>query len=311
MANTRYENFVIENQLKDQLATRMNLLNWATVNDRLQAEAGMKVKVKVYSATGAAETVAEGQGNTQSIEMSHADADYTVGTTQARFVYTDEDEMADPYLVEGGIRNLSDAITNAVNNDIIAEFGKAGRAVGYTGAPSFSGLVDAIALVDVKDDAAGGQDQERSLFGLCNRNTKAALQKALKDDLKYVEAFVRTGYIGTVAGVNLYICDAVPDDTLYIATREAVTYFRKKNVETENERVPNTRTNNLYGRVVGFAALTDDTKAVIYELGSHFTAVQNPSGNPKTLGYYVKSGDVYTPTADTSVVSGTTYYTKV
>lgn len=40
----------------------------------------------------------------------------------------------------------------------------------------------------------------------------------------------------------------------------------------------------------------------------NYQAVANPSGNPKELGYYVFSNHEYVLTNDTSVVSGTTYY---
>ena len=41
-----------------------------------------------------------------------------------------------------------------------------------------------------------------------------------------------------------------------------------------------------------------------------YTAVENPSGNPAGQGWYEKSGDVYSLTEDTEVVSGKTYYVK-
>ena len=41
-----------------------------------------------------------------------------------------------------------------------------------------------------------------------------------------------------------------------------------------------------------------------------YTAVENPSGNPAEKGWYEKSGDVYSLTEDTQVVSGKTYYVK-
>lgn len=264
MANTRYANFVLENRLKDQLETRMNLLNYATVNTALTAEAGMTVKVNTYTATGAAQVVAEGAGNTQSIEMSYTQLPYTVQTTQARFVYTDEDQMVDPFLVDGGIKNLSVALTNAVNDAIIAELmDNTVQRVNYTTTPSFDNFADAIAAIEIDDSPAGAEDVSGQMFALCNRKMRGVLQKALKDDLKYVEAFIRTGYIGTIAGVNLYVCDDIADNTVIIATREAVTYFRKKGVETEQDRDQNTRTNTIYGRLVGFAALTDAKKAVV------------------------------------------------
>ena len=261
--HTRYDNFVLQNQLKDQLLTRMNLLNYATVDDSLTAEAGMTVKVHKYTASGAAEVVAEGEDNTGAITMSYDEVAHTVQTTQAKFVYTDEAQMTDPFLVEGGIRNMSDALTNKVNADIIAQLEGADDAhtVNWASAVTFADIVDAIATLDIKDQATGAEGAgEGQLFALCNKKMRAKLQKALKDELKYVEAFIRSGYSRTVAGVNFYICDAVSDDTIVIASREAVTYYRKKAVETEQKREPGTRTNTLYGRLVGFAALTDATK---------------------------------------------------
>lgn len=310
--HTRYDNFVLTNQLKDQLATRMNMLNYATVDDSLTANAGMKVKVHKYSASGAAEVVAEGADNTGAITMSYDEAEYTVQTTQAKFVYTDEAQMTDPFLVEGGIRNLSDAITNKVNADIIAELEKADDAhiVQYSTAPAFGDFVDAIATLDIKDTATGAEPEGGELFALCNKGMRAKLQKSLKDDLKYVEAYIRTGYIGTVAGVNLYYCDAISDDVVVIANRKAVTYFRKKAVETEQKREAGIRTNTLYGRIVGFAALTDATKAALIRKPFTYTAVTNPTGNPAEQGWYVKSDDVYSLTTDTTVQSGTTYYVR-
>ena len=46
-------------------------------------------------------------------------------------------------------------------------------------------------------------------------------------------------------------------------------------------------------------------------LNDSYTAVDSPSGNPKTKGYYEKDGDNYVATNDTSVTEGKTYYKKV
>ena len=41
-----------------------------------------------------------------------------------------------------------------------------------------------------------------------------------------------------------------------------------------------------------------------------YTAVENPTGNPSTSGYYEKDGDVYTLSEDTEVDAEKTYYTR-
>ena len=90
----------------------------------------------------------------------------------------------------------------------------------------------------------------------------AKIRKALKDDLKYVEAYAKNGYVGTVGGVNLYTKKDATAGEIIIATREAVTLFNKKGVEIEQERDANIRKNSIFSRKYYLAALTDATKAV-------------------------------------------------
>ena len=52
MANTRYENFVLENELKDQLNTRLNMLDYLTPDDSLMSTPGMTKEEHVCTATG-------------------------------------------------------------------------------------------------------------------------------------------------------------------------------------------------------------------------------------------------------------------
>ena len=59
-----------------------------------------------------------------------------------------------------------------------------------------------------------------------------------------------------------------------------------------------------------------DIKVLTWEqllaaLTDSYTAVENPTGNPKTKGYYEKDGDNYVATNDTTVTDGKTYYEKV
>ena len=100
------------------------------------------------------------------------------------------------------------------------------------------------------------------MFGFVHPNDMAAIRKSLKDDLKYVEAFAKNGYVGTVAGINLYTKADATVGTIIIGTKDAVTLFVKTGVETEQEREGNTRQNSIFSRKYYLAALTDATKAV-------------------------------------------------
>lgn len=258
MANTRYANFIIENKLTDILNSKLSMSQFLTIDNSLQETAGMIKKIHVYTSTGNVQDVAEGAGNTSSIEMSYTAVPYTVGTTQGRFVYTDEDAMADEFLVDAGIENLAKQIVNDFNSKAVAQMLTTTQKVEYThgGAPSFANFADAIALLNVEDE------DEKGFFALCNPAMKATLRKQLKDDLKYVEGFTRTGYIGSVCGIPVYTCKDVTAGAIVIANKSAVTAFMKKDTEVEQERNSNTRTNTVYGRNVKVIALTDATKAV-------------------------------------------------
>lgn len=256
----RYENFILENKLKDQYETELAVVDFVTIDDGLVATPGMTKKVNVYQGSGEAQEVAEGEGNTTDIEMTYVPKEYKVGTTQARFPYTDEAEMTDPFLVDSGIKFLSVSLLNKLNAKVVAEYWNATKYKGYvkgTDTLGFDAFVDAIALLKKESEADAG------LFALINPSTKAVLRKALKEDLKYVEAQVRTGYLGTVCGIPISESLLVPDDCVIIATRKAVTYFRKKTVEVEQDRDKNLRKNTVYGRQVDLVAFTDANECAI------------------------------------------------
>ena len=175
------------------------------------------------------------------------------------FNYYDEQEMTDPMVVETGLRAISEKMTNDLNSKAIAEFGK-GTRVQYGCTWDYDDVVDAI--------AAYPYEEEDGLFLLINPAQKAAFRKKLGDDLKYVEANVRTGYIGTVCGVPVSVSKLVPAGKAYLATRAAVTAFIKKGSEIEQERDANTRKNKVFARKVMLVALTDDTRLVRLSSGS-------------------------------------------
>jgi hypothetical protein len=119
---------------------------------------------------------------------------------------------------------------------------------------SFDVVVDAIAKMNLED--------ETGLFLLISPADKAEFRKALKEDLSYSEGFVRTGYIGSVAGVPVVVTKAVEAGKAYLATKEAVTLFIKKDAETEYERNADIRKNSYWVRKYAVVALTDATKVV-------------------------------------------------
>lgn len=254
MANTVYENFVLANEIENQYNSLLDLQQFCTVDNSLAGTAGMTKKVNVYSATDGTEKLAKGAGNSKFIEVDFAPAEYRILLAQNTFKYFDEDEMEDPMVVQTGLRHAAVDMFNTVNADVFAEFGKATQTVTAT-AFDFGAFVDAAALLNVENL------EGMSIFAFVNPTDMAAIRKALKDDLKYVESFARSGYVGTVAGINLYTKKDATAGTILGGTREAVTLFNKRGVEVEQAREKQIRENSVISRKYYLAALTDMTKA--------------------------------------------------
>lgn len=253
MAHKVYENVILSNKLNNILTTGVDLNNYMTVDTSMTEEAGMKKAIHVYTSTGDVEALAMGEGNSNGIEVSFTEKEYEVLTYQGKFEFYDEQEMKDPMIVDAGLQHSGDIMTNKWTSLAIAEMEKATLSEDAS-AWSFDVVVDAIAKMNLEDEAG--------LFLLISPADKAAFRKALKEDLSYSEGFVRTGYIGTVAGVPVIVTKAVPAGKGYLATKDAVTAFIKKDSETEYERDADTRANRYFVRKVAVIALTDEAKVV-------------------------------------------------
>lgn len=252
--NTIYQNFIIENKIEDLLTTKVDINNYLTPDYDLVENAGMTKKIHRYTATSGAEDLAMGVGNSKTIEVSFADDDYDVLTTQARFAYYDEEAMADPMVVDTGVRALASDLVNDLSAKAIAEMGKTSLEYTVVDGWSFGDFADAIALLNTEDEAG--------LFCLVNPAQVASIRKALGASLQYSEGFARTGYIGSVCGVPVIVSKAVPVGEAYLGTKEAVRAFIKKGVEVVPTRDENTRQNTIYARKVAVVALVDETKMV-------------------------------------------------
>ena len=254
MANKTYPNHVLANNFENQYATKLDLMQFCTVDDSLAGVAGDTVKINTYTATEGTEVLAMGEGNTKDIEVSYETKEYTIELLQNRFSYFDEEAMRDPKIVEKGQEHGVVDMFNTAQNKAMAEFGKA-TLVAPVSKFDFDAFVDGAALFD-------NELGELSIFALVNKKDVAEIRKNLKDSLQYVEAYARTGYIGSVNGIAVYTSNIATEGTIILATKKAVTYFRKKGTEVEQDRNPDIRKNQVWHRQIGVFAFTDATQAV-------------------------------------------------
>ena len=261
MAHKIFPNSFLSNEVEDQYNSHLDLQSFCNVDNSLVGTPGMIRKINVYTATNGTEKLGMGEGNSKSIEVSYAEKQYEILMAQNRFEYYDEQAMTDPMLVPVGARHMGTDMYNTVNADIFAEFKKA-TLEQPTAAFDFAAFVDAQAQLNLENL------EGVSIFGFVCPADMAKVRKALKDDLKYVEAFAKNGYVGTVGGVNLYTKKDATAGQIIIATRDAVTLFNKKGVEIEQDRDADIRKNSIWSRKYYLAALTDATKAVKIQLNA-------------------------------------------
>lgn len=305
MAHKIYENFYLSNEVEDQFNSHLKLQQFCTVDNSLVGTAGMERKINVYRATSGTEKLEMGKGNTKSIEVSYTPESYRIQMAQNKFEYYDEQEMTDPMLVPVGTRHMGTDMFNTVNGDIYAEFKKATMIV-LTDKYNFASFVDAVASLNIESTDNEPEKVAPQTFAFINGADTAELRKTLGEDLKYVESFARSGYIGSVAGVNIYTKKDATKGTVVVATRQAVTIFNKKGVEIEQERNADIRQNKIFSRKYYLVALTDATKAVkickgtaaastdtvVNEGKTYYAKTDNgyivgvPKTNPKTEGFY-------------------------
>ena len=249
MANTVFNNKIIEAKAQDLLTTAVNARSLMTVDNELAQNAGMTKTINVYTYTGEAEEVGVGEGNSTRGSVSYTGTDYTVKMVQQAFDYQDEDFMKDNNVVDMGVKGATQLMTNKMTADFYAEAAKA--TLSHTAsALSYDAIVDAIAKLNIED--------ESGLFVVITPAQKAELRK----DPDYVAArmgeVVYNGQVGTIAGIPVIVSKAA--DNAYVMSKDAVKLFIKKDVEVEQDRDADTRTNSIYLRSAYVVALVDATK---------------------------------------------------
>ena len=262
MANTVFNNKIIEAKAKDILTTQINARSMMTIDTSLTQNAGMVKTINTYTYTGTAEEVAAGSGNTSRGSIAYVGNDYTVKMVQQAFDYLDEDFMKDPVIVDYGIKGAMSVMTNKMTSDFYAALatkasgGATELVTGITFAKgkalSYDVIVDAISELNLED--------ESKIFIVIPNAWKASLRKDADYKSAQMGEVIYNGQVGTICGIPVIATKALTDKA-YVMTNEAVTLFLKKDVEVEQDRDADKRKNSVYLRDCYVCALTDATKA--------------------------------------------------
>lgn len=250
MANVVFENKMIEAKAKNLLTTAVNTRSLMAVDNTLAQDAGMTKTINVYTYNGTAEELEAGEGNSVRGAISYEGHDYTVKMVQQAFDYQDEDFMKDDTIVDNGLKGATQVMSNKMTADFVAECAKA--SVSHTiDALSYDNIVDGIAKLNLED--------ESKLFIIIPTAWKAEIRKDADYKAAQMGQVVYNGQVGTVCGIPVIATNALTDKA-YVMSNEAIKLFMKKDVEVEQERDANTRTNSIYLRAAYIVALVDATQ---------------------------------------------------
>lgn len=250
MAHTLFENKIIEAKATELLTTTVNTRNLMTVDNSLAEGEGMTKVINVYSYSGGVEKLADGAKNTTRGALAFTPKEYKVQRAQHTFDYTDSQYMTDANVLDLSINYANDVMANEMTKDFYAECVKCSKSV--PGVISYEVIVDAISEV--------GLENETDLFIVIPNEWKAALRK--DEDYKNARMgeVVYSGQVGTIAGIPVIASKAAAYG--YVMTKDAVKLFMKKDVEVEQSRDIETKTNTVVLSTYYVCALADDSKIV-------------------------------------------------
>ena len=81
-----YDNFVLAEQIKSSLDTKLDVNRFMTPDYQLSENAGMTKKIHKYTVTSdsAVDDLARGDGNTHFVEAQYGEVEYKVARTQGQ-----------------------------------------------------------------------------------------------------------------------------------------------------------------------------------------------------------------------------------
>lgn len=250
MANTVFPKKVIEAKAKDLLLTRINARSLMTVDTSLAENEGMTKTINVYTYSGKVEKLADGAKNTVRGSISYTGTDYTVQRAQQVFDYTDSDFMKDNSIVDISLKEANNLMANQMTADFYTEANKA--TLSHAAATfGYDAVVDAIQELNLED--------ESKLFVVIPNAWKADLRKDEDYKAARMGEVIYNGQVGTICGIPVIATNALTD-VAYVMTTEAVKLFMKEDVEVEQDRDIETKTNTTVLTTYYICALVDATK---------------------------------------------------
>lgn len=271
MANTVYDNTILEAKLTELMDSKLQVRGLMTVDDSLTQSAGLTKTVNRYTYSGTVETLDGGEANSSVGEISFIPEEYTVKRYQQTFRYNDLEAMKDPSIIDMALAGLSDVMANQIRGEYFDELLKAEGRHPFAGETlSYGDVVDALSEL--------GREVEDGLFIIMSADCRAAIRRDPDFSAARQGEVVYTGQFGTLCGLPVLFSNKVPEGKCIITDKNAVKFFVKKEAALEQDRDIETKVNTVVYERHGLIALVDDTSTVILGPGAAALTVTMDDG---------------------------------
>lgn len=256
MANTVYENSVLEAKLTELMDSKLQVRGLMTVDDSLTQNAGLTKTINRYTYKGTVETLEGGQANTTIGELSFVPEEYTVKRYQQTFRYNDMEVMKDPSIIDMALSGLADVMANQIRGEYFEELSKADGRHPFAGdSLSYGDVVDALGEI--------GREVEDGLFIIMSAECRADIRRDPDFSAARQGEVMYTGQFGTLCGIPVLFSNKVPEGKAIITDKAAVKFFVKREAALEQDRNIETKVNTVVYERHGLIALVDDTSTVV------------------------------------------------
>ena len=264
MAIQTIPNSLIEGKITDIVNSYLDTRALFTVDNSLETTAGLTKRIYKYTYSATVEKLAKGAKNSAGAKGAVALTynDYTVERYQQTYQYNDLDAMADGNIVNVLADGAGKTMANEIRSEYFTELAKISTTFDGTGYNSvYEAVVDAVAALP-----KAAESDVTDLFIIMGADGRAAVRKDPLFQASKQGEILYTGQFGTVAGIPCVFSNLVPAKKLYIANKDAITFFVKKEGTVEQDRDIETKDNTVVYERHGVIALTDDTRCSIVTL---------------------------------------------
>ncbi|MHC1750729.1 MAG: hypothetical protein AB9856_20850 [Cellulosilyticaceae bacterium] len=256
--HTLYDNFVLEKKMTDLVNTKLEARSLMTIDYSLTETEGMKKTVHKYTYSATVEKLAKGAKNSDAAKgkVTYTSSDYEVARYQQTFIYNDMDVMKDPYMLDVATSGAATLMANQVKTEYFAELAKITNTMTWPKEQAFNYdvIVDALADID--------QEVEEGMFVIMNNKQRAEIRKDSDFKQSQQGQILYTGQFGTVSGLPVLYSKLVPNDTVYVTSKDAIKFFVKKEGRVEQAHDVETKDNTVVYDRFGVIALVDETKSI-------------------------------------------------